>query len=266
MNKKPLISIVTPAYNSAQYIEECILSIMSQTYENFEHIIVDGCSTDGTLDIIKEYEDSYNMRWISEKDNGMYDAIYKGFLMANGDIYAWINSDDKYMPWTCQAVAVVMQAKHIEWCNSVPAHFSEDGICCDLPNVIPVVPTGFIRKGYCDGRITGCLQQESMFWSKGLWEKCGSVILNYNMAGDYHLWKEFSKYTNLYTIDTILAGFRIHEGQKSSDLQKYFGEIGELKCWTKVLAKTRLITIAVMVASLVQRKKIIRIRKLLNEA
>ena len=98
MNHHPKVSIVTACYNSEKYIEDCIKSIMRQTYDNVEHIIVDGGSTDGTLDIIKKYENQYNMRWISEKDNGMYDAITKGFRMASGEIYAWLNSDDMYMP------------------------------------------------------------------------------------------------------------------------------------------------------------------------
>ena len=94
MISSPKILIVTPCYNAERYIEYCIKSIKSQSYTNFEHIIVDGGSTDGTLDIIRKYEGSYNMRWLSEPDDGMYDAITKGFALSSGDIYAWLNSDD----------------------------------------------------------------------------------------------------------------------------------------------------------------------------
>ena len=101
MRENPLISIVTPCLNSEEYLEYCIKSIMSQSYPNVEHIIVDGGSTDSTLDIIRKYEGRYNMRWFSEKDNSMYEAIINGFKLANGEIYAWLNSDDMYMPWAC---------------------------------------------------------------------------------------------------------------------------------------------------------------------
>ena len=106
-------SIITPCYNSEKYLEECIKSIMSQKYKDFEHIIVDGGSTDGTLDILKKYERLYNMRWISEKDDGMYDAINKGMRMANGDVLSWINSDDVYHPWTLFSVNKIMSLTFI---------------------------------------------------------------------------------------------------------------------------------------------------------
>jgi len=95
--KLPLVSIITPSYNQGQFIEDTILSIKNQDYPNIEHIIVDGGSTDNTLDIIKKYEGTYNMRWISEPDNGQADAVNKGFKMAKGEIIGWLNSDDVYL-------------------------------------------------------------------------------------------------------------------------------------------------------------------------
>ncbi len=106
-----MISIVTPTYNSEKYLEECILSIKNQKFTDYEHIIVDGKSSDRTLDIIKKYDGTYPMRWISEKDKGMYDAISKGFKIAKGDIFCWLNSDDMYMPWTLAAVDAVIKKK-----------------------------------------------------------------------------------------------------------------------------------------------------------
>ena len=92
----PLVSIVTPSYNQGRFIEETLLSVKNQDYPNIEHIIVDGCSTDNALEIIKKYEGTYNMRWISEPDEGHGDAINKGFKMAKGEIFAWLSSDDVY--------------------------------------------------------------------------------------------------------------------------------------------------------------------------
>lgn len=263
MNHHPKVSIVTVCYNSDKYIEECIQSIMRQTYDNVEHIIVDGGSTDGTLDIIKKYENQYNMRWISEKDNGMYDAITKGFRMASGEIYAWLNSDDMYMPWACELVAIVMEKTGIQWCTGIPCHYNERGVAHNVPRITPVFPRNFIRKGYMDGRVATFLEQESMFWSKNLWDKAGHVLVQYKTAGDYHLWKEFAKYEALYTLDSVISGFRIHAGQKSGDREKYYAEVGENSLCEKLLQKIKLIQISCCIESIISSKYRIKTRDFL---
>lgn len=91
----PKISIVTPSFNSDKYIEDCIQSVLNQNYPNFEHIIIDGGSTDGTIEILKKYP---HLKWISEPDEGQSDAINKGIKLASGDILGWQNSDDYYLP------------------------------------------------------------------------------------------------------------------------------------------------------------------------
>jgi glycosyltransferase involved in cell wall biosynthesis len=92
----PLVSIVTPSYNQGQFIEETTLSVKNQDYPNIEHIVVYGGSTDEILEILKRYEGTYNLRWISEPDEGHADAVNKGFAMAKGEIISWLNSDDVY--------------------------------------------------------------------------------------------------------------------------------------------------------------------------
>jgi len=94
----PLLSIVTPSYNQAKYIEHNLQSVKNQSYPNVEHIVVDGGSDDGTVDILKTYEDEYNLRWVSEPDRGQSHAINKGIRMANGEWIGWQNSDDYYTP------------------------------------------------------------------------------------------------------------------------------------------------------------------------
>lgn len=94
----PLISIVTPSYNQAEFIESLLESIIEQEYPNVEHIVVDGGSTDGTVDILREYEEKYNLRWISEPDDGIPDALNKGIEMATGEWIGFQSSDDYYLP------------------------------------------------------------------------------------------------------------------------------------------------------------------------
>lgn len=263
MKIHPKITIVTACYNSEKYMEDCILSVMRQTYDNVEHIIVDGGSKDATIEIIKKYDSRYNMSWISEKDNGMYDAICKGFEMATGDIYAWLNSDDMYMPWACELVAIVMENTKIQWCTGIPCHYNERGIAHNIPRITPVFDRKFIRKGYMDGRIASFLEQESMFWSKELWEKCDYVIGHYKIAGDYYLWKEFAKHEHLTTLDSVISGFRIHEGQMSEDSKKYYNELEPLGVTRRVLQKVKLIPLVCRLQSLLFSKYRIKTRKFL---
>ena len=224
-----MISIVTPTFNSEKYIEKCIISMMNQQYRDFEHIIVDGGSSDGTIDIIKKYEGSYPLRWISEKDNGMYDALQKGFAMAKGDIFAWINSDDLYYPWTLKLVADIFAKKNIDWLTGIPANIEKlDGcnISYQLPNQPVVLSRKMIANGLFDGIRMNYIQQESCFWTRRLWEQVGGIDTKYRYAAAFHLWKKFAKHAPLYTVHCNLANFRIHETQLSKDIDAYRKEMG----------------------------------------
>jgi glycosyltransferase involved in cell wall biosynthesis len=101
---RPLFSIVTPTLNRRELLEWTLRSIRGQSYPDLEHVVVDGGSTDGTLALLAEFEGTYPLRWISEPDGGMYNAINKGLRMASGDILAYLNSDDLYFPWTVETV------------------------------------------------------------------------------------------------------------------------------------------------------------------
>ena len=113
MGKSLKISIITICYNSAEFFAEAIESVLSQDYENFEYIIIDGGSTDGSVDIIRKYEDRLAY-WVSEPDDGLYDAMNKGIEQATGDIIGMINSDDYYFPGTFQKVAEAFEGKNLE--------------------------------------------------------------------------------------------------------------------------------------------------------
>ena len=94
---KPLVSIVTPSYNQGQFIEATLLSVKNQDYSNIEHLVMDGGSSDDTIEILKKYEKEYNLKWLSEPDKGQSDAVNKGFERASGQIIGWLNSDDVYL-------------------------------------------------------------------------------------------------------------------------------------------------------------------------
>ena len=113
MNKSLKISIITVCYNSAEFFEEAIESVLSQDYDNFEYIIIDGGSTDGSVDIIRKYEDRLAY-WCSEPDAGLYDAMNKGIAKATGDIVGMINSDDYYFPGAFKKVAATFENKSLD--------------------------------------------------------------------------------------------------------------------------------------------------------
>lgn len=102
--KEPLVSVITAVFNGAGYLEQTIESVLAQTYENIEYIIIDGGSTDGTLDIIRKYDRALAY-WQSEPDASFYDAMNKGFAKTTGEITGWINADDKYTLWAFSVVS-----------------------------------------------------------------------------------------------------------------------------------------------------------------
>lgn len=219
-------TIVTPCYNCCQYIESCILSVMHQTYSNFEHIIIDGGSTDGTLKIIEKYSNLYNMTYISEPDQGMYDAINKGFNFATGDVFSWLNADDSYMPWTLETLSKIFENEEYEWVTGIPALMDSNGTLYSKKNFdVRTYSQRAIAKGKHHGRGRGFIQQESTFWRRELWEESNGLNVAYKYAGDFDLWKRFAKLTPLYSVNTILSAFRVHDGQKSADFINYYGEI-----------------------------------------
>ncbi len=222
----PKISIVTPTYNRADYLEDNILSIINQNYPNLEYIIVDGGSTDGTIDIIKKYE-SFLTFWTSEPDNGMYHAIQKGFEKSTGEIMAWLNSDDKYHPGALNIVSQIFsEVKEVDWLIGTPSLFNEIGQCVKIfPN------TRWSKSRFWTGDYKW-IQQEAVFWRRSLWEKAGSTLnLSYRFAADFELWCRFFHFTKLFSVETILSGFRFHGNQisylKNSEYEAEVKEIAK---------------------------------------
>lgn len=228
MDKKLKISIITVAYNSADTIEQTIRSVIKQKYPHIEYIIIDGGSKDGTVDIIKKYE-QYLTYWVSESDNGMYDALVKGLAHVTGDICAYINSDDFYQPGAFEIVNEIF-ANHTEvkWLTGISTVYNIKG------NIISAeTPFKYrreiIKKGGYNGIWFPFIQQESTFWRIELLESVDYEVLRHlKLAGDYYLWKCFADVAEFDVIMVILSGFRKRKGQLSGNLKSYLKEQCEI--------------------------------------
>lgn len=223
----PRVSIVTPSYNQGQFIEETIRSVLLQGYPNLEYIIIDGGSTDDSVEVIRKYE-PWLTHWVSEPDGGMYDAISKGFAHSTGDVMAWINSDDMYLPWGLRVIGEIFAQypKRVHWLTGLPGYWNVDSMFVHVSSR-PNYARQLIRLGFYEGRRLGWIQQESTFWSRTLWEQAGSRLnTSLRLAGDFDLWCRFADYAELYTVQTVIAGFRRHSGQQTAHVMKdYFHEV-----------------------------------------
>lgn len=208
----PAISIVTPSYNQAAYLEECIESVLGQGYPNLEYIIMDGGSNDGSVEIIKKYE-KHLAYWQSRPDGGQYRAVSEGFRRASGEIMAWLNSDDKYHPLAFAKGAYVF-AKHpeVRWITGRMAYWDADGNLDHIATNLPV----FSRLKHLEGHFDKpYIQQESTFWRRSLWKEAGGMLTDsLSLAGDLELWTRFFRHDRLHTVDTLLGGYRFHGAQR----------------------------------------------------
>ncbi len=203
MKDYPKITLVTPVKNGAKYIEDTIVSIISQQYPNLEYIIIDGGSSDGTLDIIKKYE-KHITYWISEPDKGLYDAINKGFAKSSGEIMGWLGASDCLLPKSLFTVADIFNNfPNIEWITGIITLIEENG---------KIVYSGFLpsfnRIKFLSNEYS-TISQESTFWKRTLWIKAGRCNPNFKYGGDYELWIRFFRFAKLYSVQTILGAYRV---------------------------------------------------------
>jgi glycosyltransferase involved in cell wall biosynthesis len=209
MTPTPLVSIVTPTLNQGRFIEQTIRSIKGQSYPNVEHIVVDGGSTDDTLEILRRSEGTYNLRWLSEPDRGMYDAINKGMRLAGGEILAYLNSDDLYFPWTLEVVV-----------DHFSRHPEADVVFGDVLGIEELSGAEELRLQppfrYDFLLRAGSLLQPAVFWRRRVHEKAQEFDSALTLAGDLDFWLRLGPGTAYLKIDEVLAVERDHPDAKRS--------------------------------------------------
>lgn len=203
----PTISVVTPSFNQSDFVEATLRSVVSQGYHPLEYVVIDGGSTDGSVDIIEGFAE-HLAYWVSEPDNGHAHALNKGFARTSGDIMCWINSSDVQYPWTLETVSQIFSdLPEVEWIMGLPTMLGESA------GPISVGRAVFNIYDFLAGNYWG-LQQESVFWRRSLWERAGGVLnTDLQFAADFDLWLRFFSFTRLYHVDTVLGGFRVHGGR-----------------------------------------------------
>ncbi len=231
----PRISIVTPSYNQGRFLEETIRSVLLQGYPNLEYIIIDGGSTDGSVEIIKKYGHRLTY-WVSEADCGQSHAINKGMAIATGDWVAWLNSDDYYLPGCLFKVAKAINLEpNLSWIVGTTLLMSEGKIIYEY---YPKYLSGeekdsrFVMNGWTDfvcAQKTGTgFPQPSSYWRRSAWQKMNGLDETMHMAMDYDFYVRLA-YSGYYPrlISDALAVFRFHREQKT--------QLGVIPFWQEEL-------------------------------
>jgi len=205
----PRISVVTPSYNQAKFIEMTIRSVLLQGYPDLEYIVIDGGSTDGSVEIIRKYE-KWLAYWVSEPDRGQSHAINKGFEKATGEIYTWLNSDDYLLKDALGHVAVAYRRSPDAgaWC----------GGCVRVePNGKKVWvrwPKRLDAEGVADWN-QNSFGQPACFFSKEAWERCGPLDEELHYGMDLDLWLKMAKAVAIERVDKELAAEHAHDEAKT---------------------------------------------------
>jgi glycosyltransferase involved in cell wall biosynthesis len=206
----PKISIVTPSYNQAQFLEKTILSVLDQGYPKLQYIIMDGGSTDGSLKIIQKYE-KFLHYYQSKVDGGQSAAINDGFKRASGQIFGWLNSDDSYIPGALKIVGEILNSNpDCMWCSGGQRTIRSNNRIIGINIPEDPLDTDFILKWPKKS-----IHQAATFWHASLWRKCGGLDTSLNYTMDLDLWLKFANHGFGIPIDKILSEATTHGKAKS---------------------------------------------------
>jgi glycosyltransferase involved in cell wall biosynthesis len=202
--EKPLVSIVTPVFNGRRYLEQTIKSVLAQTYDNIEYIIIDGGSNDGSIDIIKKYGQQVDF-WSSESDAGMYDAVNKGLKIASGEILAYLNSDDLYYSDT-----VEFAVDYFKKNAAAELIYGNCDFIDSYSNFLYNYRYPTFRWEFFISRHTSSIPQQTTFWRRGIHHKIGYFDSGLKMCGDFDFYAKAGQCCRIEHTQRTLAKYRIH--------------------------------------------------------
>lgn len=229
----PKISVITPTLNRADYLEQTILSVLNQNYPDLEYLVIDGGSTDGTLDILRRY--SGHLHYLSEKDRGQSDALNKGLNLVSGEIIAYLNADDEYEPNALLRVAQFFtQNPQASWVTGKCRIINEYGQ--EILRSITLYKNLLLStRSLTLLLIVNYISQPATFWRREVIDRVGYFDLNLSAVMDYDYWLRISKIYRLYVIQDYLARFRMHSSSKTvvSALSEWDEELRMVRQYTK---------------------------------
>lgn len=229
----PRISIVTPNYNYGALIERTMQSVLQQSYPDLEYVVIDDGSTDQSVEIIQRHQSQLKY-WTHRPNRGQYESVNEGFTHTTGEVMAWLDSDDVYLPWTLWCVgAIFAHFPEVHWLVGQSV-VMQDGVIHRVRDLKPF-PQALIRAGLFHGGPGGLgwISQENMFWRRSLWNKAGPLRTSLRVGADYDMNIRFAQHAELYVASTVLGGFNMRFGQNRStvewsgymqDIQKVLGE------------------------------------------
>jgi glycosyltransferase involved in cell wall biosynthesis len=202
---EPLVSIVTPSLNQGCYIEQAIESVLAQDYPRIEHIVVDGGSTDETLEILRRHS---HLRWVSEPDGGQAAALNKGFRLAQGTIFGWINADDYYLPGAVSAAVALLEESGCALVHGGWRQVAEDGRTI---RDVALIPFDFRRQLEASNAVA----QPGTLFTRAAFEAVGGVDESFRYALDYELWLKLGGRFEVRHVNRVLAAYRYHATSKT---------------------------------------------------